>query len=83
MFIPRTLTEREDAVTRSGAGRALVIIAMVAAALFLVLSANITLAHENLEVGTTAPRAIRAKQASTASTASAGVSRPATSSSLR
>ena len=62
MFIPRTLAEREDAVTRSGAGRALAVIAMVAAALFLVLSANITLGQENLEVGQIAPRDIRAQR---------------------
>ncbi|HEX5041251.1 MAG TPA: HDIG domain-containing protein [Candidatus Limnocylindria bacterium] len=62
MFIPRTLSEREDAVTRSGAGRALAIIAMVAVALFLVLSANITLGQENLAVGQIAPRDIRAQR---------------------
>ena len=70
MFIPRTLTEREDAVTRSGAGRALAIIAMVAAALFLVLSANITLGQENLEVGQIAPRDIRAQRDQTFTSAS-------------
>jgi cyclic-di-AMP phosphodiesterase PgpH len=62
MFIPRTLAEHEDAVTRRGAGRALAIIAIVAAALFLVLSANITLGQENLEVGQLAPRDIRAQR---------------------
>ena len=62
MFIPRTLAEQEDAVTRTGAGRALAVIAMVAAALFLVLSANITLGQENLEVGQIAPRDIRAQR---------------------
>jgi putative nucleotidyltransferase with HDIG domain len=62
MFIPRTLAEHEEAVTRRGAGRALAIIAIVAAALFLVLSANITLGQENLEVGQLAPRDIRAQR---------------------
>jgi cyclic-di-AMP phosphodiesterase PgpH len=62
MFIPRTLAEREVALTGSGLGRALAIIAMVAAALFLVLSANITLGQENLEVGQIAPRDIRAQR---------------------
>jgi putative nucleotidyltransferase with HDIG domain len=70
VFIPRTLTERKDSVTRSGTGRALAIIAMVAAALFLVLSANITLGQENLEVGQIAPRDIRAQRDQTFTSAS-------------
>ena len=40
--------------------RALIIVAVVAAALFMVLSANITVGQENLEVGQLAPRDIRA-----------------------
>ena len=59
MFIPRTLSE----VRRSGntmLWRAIGVGAVVAVALFLVLSANITLGQENLEAGQIAERDIRA-----------------------
>ncbi len=59
MFIPRTLSE----VRRSGNAmlwRAIGVGAIVAVALFLVLSANITLGQENLEAGQIAERDIRA-----------------------
>ena len=61
MFIPRTLSE----VRRSGNAmlwRAIGVGAIVAVALFLVLSANITLGQENLEVGQIAERDIRAQR---------------------
>jgi cyclic-di-AMP phosphodiesterase PgpH len=60
MFIPRTLAELEGRPGNAALGRALIVTALVAAALFLVLSANITLGQENLEVGQVAPRDIRA-----------------------
>jgi len=60
MFIPRTLAELEGRPGNPALGRALIVVAIVAAALFLVLSANITLGQENLEVGQVAPRDIRA-----------------------
>jgi cyclic-di-AMP phosphodiesterase PgpH len=60
MFIPRTLAELEGRPGNAALGRALIVIAIVATALFLVLSANITLGQENLEVGQVAPRDIRA-----------------------
>ena len=60
MFIPRTLAELEGRPGNAALGRALIVVAIVAAALFLVLSANITLGQENLEVGQVAPRDIRA-----------------------
>ena len=59
MFIPRTLSE----VTRPGGSRlwrAAAVTAVVATALFFVLSANITLGQENLEAGQIAQRDIRA-----------------------
>ena len=59
MFIPRTLNE----VRRSGNAmlwRAVAVGAIVAASLFLILSANITLGQENLEAGQIAERDIRA-----------------------
>jgi hypothetical protein len=59
MFIPRTLSE----VRRGGNAmlwRAIGVGAIVAVALFLVLSANITLGQENLEAGQIAQRDIRA-----------------------
>ncbi len=60
MFIPRTLAA-DGTGPRSGAlGRALIVTTIVAASLFLVLSANITLGQENLAVGQVAPRDIRA-----------------------
>ena len=59
MFIPRTLAELERP-GNAALGRALIVAALVAVALFLVLSANITVGQENLEVGQVAPRDIRA-----------------------
>jgi len=61
MFIPRTLTQH-DTHGRASMARALIIVAIVAAALFTVLSANITVGQENLEVGQLAPRDIRAQR---------------------
>ena len=64
MFIPRTLSE-------TGLGpnatlwRAFGIGAVVAAALFLILSANITVGQENLEAGQVAERDIRAPRDAT------------------
>ena len=61
MFIPRTLLERSD--VRPGPGplaRALVMAGIVAAALFLILSANITVGQEDLKVGQIAERDISA-----------------------
>ena len=60
MFIPRTLAELEGRPGNAALGRALIVTGLVAAALFLVLSANITVGQENLEVGQVAPRDIRA-----------------------
>ena len=60
MFIPRTLSEQQARLPRGAMARALVVIALVATALFAVLSANITLGQENLAVGQLAPRDIRA-----------------------
>ncbi len=61
MFIPRTLAERGSRAVHPGAmGRALAIGGIVALALFLILSANITVGQENLEVGQLATRDIRA-----------------------
>jgi len=65
MFIPRTLAEQGERVGRGALGRALVVIAIVATALFFVLSANITVGQENLEEGQLAPRDILAQQAVT------------------
>ena len=64
MFIPRTLAQADPRAGR-GLARALIVIALVAAALFLVLSANITVGQENLEVGQIAPRDIRAQRDTT------------------
>ena len=64
MFIPRTLGEvRRPA--RSRVWRAIAVTAVVAAALFFVLSANITLGQENLEAGQIAQREIRAPRDAT------------------
>ena len=60
MFVPRTLAQLEGRPGNAALGRALIVIALVAASLFLVLSANITLGQEDLEVGQVAPRDIRA-----------------------
>ena len=70
MFIPRTLAELEGRPGNAALGRALLVIAIVATALFLVLSANITLGQENLEVGQVAPRDIRAPRTATFDSAS-------------
>ena len=61
MFIPRTLGEQRDG-GRASVWRALFVVAVVAAAIFAVLSANITVGQENLEVGQIAPRDIRAQR---------------------
>jgi cyclic-di-AMP phosphodiesterase PgpH len=58
MFIPRTLAEIDGRPGNAAVGRALVVAALVAASLFLVLSANITLGQEDLEEGQVAPRDI-------------------------
>src|SRR5688500_931131 len=60
MFIPRTLAQADPRAGR-GLVRALIVIAIVATALFLVLSANITVGQENLEGGESAPRDTRAQ----------------------
>lgn len=59
MFIPRTLAELDGTPAKGALGRALTVIALVAAALFLILNANITLGQENLEAGQVATRDIR------------------------
>ena len=69
MFIPRTLNE----VRRPGdprLWRAIGVAGIVAVALFLVLSANITLGQENLEAGQIAERDIRAQRDATFDSAS-------------
>jgi putative nucleotidyltransferase with HDIG domain len=65
MFIPRTLAELEAVPRNTALGRALITVAVVTAALFLVLSANITLGQEDLAVGEVAPRDIRAPREAT------------------
>ncbi|MGZ8513095.1 MAG: hypothetical protein ACXWWL_06625, partial [Candidatus Limnocylindria bacterium] len=61
MFIPRTLAELSDGRPgRAAVSRAIVVAGIVTAALFLILSANITLGQEDLEVGQIAERDIRA-----------------------
>jgi cyclic-di-AMP phosphodiesterase PgpH len=64
MFIPRTLAET-DPRAGHGLARALIVIAIIAASLFLVMSANITVGQENLAVGEIAPRDIRAQRDAT------------------
>ncbi|MEO7294872.1 MAG: hypothetical protein ABIZ57_01915, partial [Candidatus Limnocylindria bacterium] len=59
MFIPRTLSETGNGPNAT-IWRAVAVAAIVAAALFLILSANITLGQENLEAGQVAERDIRA-----------------------
>jgi cyclic-di-AMP phosphodiesterase PgpH len=61
MFIPRTLAQ-SDPNAGPGLARALIVIVLVAVALFLVLSANITVGQENLVPGEIAPRDIRAQR---------------------
>ena len=64
MFIPRTLAQDDPRAGR-GLARALIVTVLVALALFLVLSANITVGQENLAVGEIAPRDIRAQRDAT------------------
>jgi putative nucleotidyltransferase with HDIG domain len=64
MFIPRTLAQDDPRAGR-GLGRALIVTVLVALALFLLLSANITVGQENLAVGEIAPRDIRAQRDAT------------------
>ena len=59
MFIPRTLAELDGTPAKGALGRALAVIGIVTAALFLILNANITLGQENLEAGQVATRDIR------------------------
>ena len=59
MFIPRTLAELDGTPAKGALGRALSVIGIVTAALFLILNANITLGQENLEAGQVASRDIR------------------------
>jgi cyclic-di-AMP phosphodiesterase PgpH len=63
MFIPRTLAQTDPRA--GGLARAMIVIVLVGVALFLVLSANITVGQENLEVGQIAPRDIRAQRDTT------------------
>ncbi|HEY6607949.1 MAG TPA: HDIG domain-containing metalloprotein [Candidatus Limnocylindria bacterium] len=65
MFIPRTLAEQGSRASSAGLGRALIVVAIIATSLFFILSANITVGQENLEVGALAPRDIRAPSAVT------------------
>jgi len=62
MFIPRTLAEEHGGPGRGAVTRAVVMAALVAVALFAILSANITLGQENLDIGQIAPRDIRAQR---------------------
>lgn len=62
MFIPRTLSESAGS---SSAWRAVAVGAIVAASLFLILSANITLGQEDLAAGEVAERDIRAPRDAT------------------
>ncbi|MCV0404277.1 MAG: HDIG domain-containing protein [Chloroflexi bacterium] len=68
MFIPRTLSE---STATSTVWRAVAVAAIVAASLFLILSANITLGQENLAAGEIAERDIRAPRDATFDSASA------------
>ena len=70
MFIPRTLSEQHGRPGQGALTRALVVAGIVAAALFVILSANITLGQENLDVGQIAPRDIRAQRDATFDSAS-------------
>jgi cyclic-di-AMP phosphodiesterase PgpH len=65
VFVPRTLSEQEGRPDRGLLGRGVVVAAIIATVIFLVLSANITLGQENLEVGQIAPRDIRAQRDAT------------------
>jgi cyclic-di-AMP phosphodiesterase PgpH len=64
VFIPRTLAQADP---RGGGpvARAAIVAAVVAAALFIILSANITVGQENLDPGQLAPRDIRAQRDAT------------------
>ena len=64
MFIPRTLSETGNGASAT-IWRAVAVAAAVTAALFLILSANITLGQENLEAGQVAERDIRAPRDAT------------------
>ena len=64
MFIPRTLSETGIGPSAT-LWRAVGVGAVVAIALFLILSANITLGQENLEAGQVAERDIRAPRDAT------------------
>jgi putative nucleotidyltransferase with HDIG domain len=64
MFIPRTLSETGNGPNAT-LWRAIGVGAVVASALFLILSANITLGQENLEAGQVAVRDIRAPRDAT------------------
>ena len=70
MFIPRTLAELDRRPGSGALGRAVIVALVVAAALFLVLSANITLGQENLATGEIAPRDIRSPREATFTSAS-------------
>ena len=69
MFIPRTLAQTDP---RAGGAlaRAVIVAGLVATAIFIILSANITVGQENLEVGQLAPRDIRAQRDQTFTSAS-------------
>jgi putative nucleotidyltransferase with HDIG domain len=62
MFIPRTLAELDSRPGRGTLLRAVVVALLVAASLFLILSANITLGQEDLQAGQIAERDIRAQR---------------------
>jgi putative nucleotidyltransferase with HDIG domain len=70
MFIPRTLAELDRRPGSGAVGRAVTVSLVVAAALFFVLSANITLGQEDLDVGQIAPRDVRAPREETFTSAS-------------
>ncbi len=64
MFIPRTLAE-QDGEGRGALARALIVVSILATALFFILSANITLGQEDLVEGQIAPRDILAQREAT------------------
>jgi putative nucleotidyltransferase with HDIG domain len=70
LFIPRTLAEQDARGGQVALLRAVLIGAIVAIALFFVLSANITVGQEDLAEGQLAPRDIRAPRAVTFDSAS-------------
>ena len=65
MFIPRTLAELDGSPGRGALLRAIIVGGVVALGLFLVLSANITLGQQALNVGDIAARDIRAPRDAT------------------